>query len=178
MTVETQLKLKSLAIFLKQYEFLHQEEFIRKYPASYPEEITPWIDELMSWSFKDVAKLESFPHEDLVEDVNFKIFLKSIRTLSKVDTFSEETTSMPQILKKKLRPKKIHEIEKLKSVCDKINDIESIVDIGGGVGNLSCSLILDSERRALCVDMDVKLLDLGRGKRKLWPLKSKESLLQ
>ncbi|PIK13600.1 methyltransferase [Halobacteriovorax sp. JY17] len=176
MTIELQSKLKKLATFLKQYEFLHRKEFIRKYPTSYPEEITPWIDELMNWSFKDIARLESFPHEDLVEDVNFKIFLKSIRSLSKVDTFSGKKTSMPQVLKKKLRPKKIHEIEKLKSVCDKVKDIESIIDIGGGVGNLSCSLIIDSEKKALCVDMDEKLLDLGRGKREFWPLESKESL--
>jgi hypothetical protein len=162
----------SLKFFLNQYSAIHEIEFLKKYPNQYPDFMLPWIKELESWELKDLAELESFPNENLVKDASFKEFLKSIRELTNLRKIDLEEAFLPDSLKKKMSPKKKHEISLLKSIVDDL-EIDHIIDIGGGVGYLSSALVLGRDTEAICVDKDFRLQETGRSKVKAWSLKVK-----
>ena len=161
--------------FLKQYEYLHDREFIKKYPDSYPVEIQPWIEELRNWGLRDISTLESNPHEDLVLNSSFKHFIKTIRDLTELSESEKNELTLPNELRKNLNPKKIHEIEKIKGLVGNISDLSTIIDIGGGVGHLSCSLVYGSNLKSICVDMNEELQISGK-KRVTQILKNEDSI--
>ncbi len=158
----------ALSQFLKSYSDLHALEFLKKYPKEYPSYMASWLKELGSWNFAQIAELESFPHETLVQDKDFKIFLKTIRELTDVEVETTAETPLNPGLLRKLNPKKKHEIQTLKTIVDGLKETSTIIDIGGGVGHLSCALISQSDKRSLCVDINKELQTLGAKKINNW----------
>ncbi len=153
--------------FLKQHKNLHSLEMLRYYPGNFPDEIEDWIDELQDWSFDQFADFESFPHEDKVNSASFKVYVQSIRELAKVKIETIEESQLPKSLLRNVNRKKEHEISILKTISNSLN-ISSIIDVGGGVGLLSSSLVAGTKRHAYCLDRDSVLQKKGARRLERW----------
>lgn len=154
--------------FLKQYQVVHNIEYLRKYPNSYEEFIHPWIEELMDWDFQQLAQLESYPNEELVQDSDFKIYLSQIKALTTLEQLKTQETKLAPEFLRKLNLKKRHEVQTLRSFIDKHSKAQTFIDIGGGAGHLSCALVSDTNRQSICVDMDSQLQLSGLKKIQRW----------
>jgi hypothetical protein len=154
-------RLQELAGFLKNYEAIYQKEFLKNYPDPYPESILPWLIEMRSWSDEKLALFESFPHEDLATNEEFKGFLKSIRELSTLQATSLEKTKLPKSLTTGLGLKKQHELEFIKTKLDQ-SSLANIIDIGGGVGHTSFCAVYKTTKKIISYDLNQKLQDKGQ----------------
>ena len=139
-------------------------EFLKNYPQPYPREIVGWIEELKSFSLESLAQLESFPHENKVGSQSFKFFLKKVRLLSVVQEQKIDSSILPNSLSKKLNKKKKHEISVVKSLVNKYTNIDQVLDIGGGLGNLSSALTYQSQINCLCLDANNSLTRKGEAR--------------
>ena len=106
--------------------------------------------------------------EDMVKDLEFKEYLKTIRELSIVETPKTSETVLDKELTRKMNTKKVHEVQTLKTIIDSMPDINTIIDIGGGVGHLSCALISNTDKKSICIDINPELQVTGAKKIKRW----------
>lgn len=162
------IRFQEIFHFLKKYQSVHEREYLRRYPNSYEDFINPWIDELMDWDLKQLADFESYPNEANVNDIEFKLYLRQIKTLTDIEKqIIKETQLAPEYLRR-LNPKKKHEVQTLRTFIDEHSQTQTLIDIGGGAGHLSCALLGNTDKRSICVDMDSKLQDGGLNKIQKW----------
>jgi len=147
--------------FLEQYSKVHEIEFIKRYPHPLPAVFAKWVSELEGWSLPRLAKFESYPHEDRVDDPLFKEFVKSVRKLSLLERRSIPEAKLGRSFTLKLNAKKRHEIQTLKTIVDSIPGLETVIDVGGGAGHLSSALLSQSKLRSICIDRDSDLQKSG-----------------
>lgn len=160
MKIDLREHFSSIADFLREWDFLYDKEFLKKYPNPYPKQISEWIREISSWDPAQFAALESSPHEDLVEGPSFKTYLETIRKLSELENREQTPKELGRELNLKISEKKQHELELVKAIVNH-DSYDEIIDVGGGVGYLSCSLLEDSQLKSICIDMNSDLQSAG-----------------
>ena len=154
--------------FLKNYQEIFNIEFLKKYPSAYPKEITLWIEELKKWDFNKLAVFETSPDHKMIEDESFREFISTIQDLTKLSSLDIQETKLPSELLKKLNPKKKHEIQVIKTISDEDQETETIIDIGGGAGHLSCALLQNTQKKSICIDYDSPIQLSGKKKINKW----------
>lgn len=154
--------------FLKNYKIIHEVEFLKRYPEEYPKFILPWIEELIPWSFPELASFESTSDKNMVKNPSFKIFLDQIDYLSNIGQLKVNETILPSEYLRKMNIKKRHEIQTLKSLIDSDSQSDYLIDIGGGAGHLSCALLYQNKKESLCLDLNSDLKTSGERKVKRW----------
>lgn len=168
MNGELRAKFLLISAFLKEYEYIHRTEFLKKYPHPYSAEVSEWIQEISAWNFSQLAQLESFPLEYLVRGPSLKNFLQRVAEYSKIPQKVIAESSLPLELQRKLSVKKKHEIQTLKTLVDSLSDSETIIDVGGGAGHLSCALTSGNAKKAFSIDRDPHLQEMGKKKIMRW----------
>lgn len=154
--------------FLKEHEYLYQKEMLNHYPEKLKPPYHDWVCELDDFSFQDLLELESNYSTQRISDIGFIHFIKECEKLCDIPYYNTNETIISNELKRKLTPKKIHEIQNIKSYVATLKDINTIVDIGSGAGHLSCALVDGSDKNSVCIDMDKKLQTSGQKKINLW----------
>lgn len=175
MSLDLELRLEKLIFFLKEHEDLFDKEFLKKYPSPYPLKIQSWLLEMSSMDDQQIAQMESCPHEDQVNNVSFKDYLKTIRELSQLPKVERSQQCIPPFLKKGLNRKKEHELALLKNLMDQSNK-EVIFDIGGGVGHTSFLAVHGTSKKAYCLDQDRVLQTKGQKKKENTEALNKEKV--
>jgi hypothetical protein len=154
--------------FLTKYKEIHDVEFLKKYPSPYSDQISKWIYELRGWDFQKLANFETNPTPTEIKDNSFREFIQEIKNLTRLDSLNITETHLPTELLKKLKPKKKHEIQTLKTFFDNQIKYKTIIDIGGGAAHLSCALVHQSNKNSICVDFDEAIQASGKYKIKKW----------
>lgn len=156
-----QEQFQSISKFLKEWRWLHEKEFVKKYPAPYPELIANWVKELAVWENEKIARFESNPHEDMVDDKVLKTYVRRIRELSALDGSNLDPAPLSEKLLRKIKKKKAHELSLVKSLFANGDDYKQILDIGGGAGYLSCALLEEGALTSICLDMNEQVQASG-----------------
>jgi hypothetical protein len=157
-----------IALFLEEFSFLHEKEFLSDYPKAAPVKIQKWLDEIRSWNDTKIALMETAPERLKVVDVNFQKFLDTVGELKNIPLLELDQVSLTPELSRKLNLKKKHEIQQISSFVNSQVEQTQFVDIGSGAGHLSNALVFKSDKSSLCIDMDDKLQIIGKDKIKYW----------
>ncbi|MBN21745.1 MAG: hypothetical protein CL678_10720 [Bdellovibrionaceae bacterium] len=157
-----------LSKLLKETQFIHEMEFLKRYPHPYPDFMIDWLKELDQWDFAQLAEFEFQPHEDLVKNREFKDYLKKIRHLTQINKLKINETSLKKDLTRKMTDKKQHEVKTLKTLISSNHQYKTIIDIGGGAGHLSCAILNNTNLKSICIDQDLKIQSAGKNRIEKW----------
>lgn len=159
-------RFREIAEFLQPYQRIWQNEIMLLYPDPLKDFPQPWLEDLARFKNKDdVIKLEKKEVTGLIEDPSLIAFYKRIEelaTLPKIPTlpaFPETKSSFLHII-----PKKQHEIRRLAPFVNNFyqtHAIKTVLDIGGGIGNLAQSLAKHYDLNTLSLDMDPVMQKTG-----------------
>lgn len=170
--VEHFLEIKS---FLKKHKYIYELEVLKRYPN----ELNPFYlsvsKDLYELDLNELAHFESdiFFKENFSKDL--KDLIKKISTLTKINKLKINETKLHQNLKRKLNPKKLHELSTLKTLFDQ-SSFDQVYDIGGGVGHLGHVFVANQNKRAQVFDMNEDFLSSGEEKMKRWLKEHSEKL--
>lgn len=162
-------RFQEIALFLKPYQRIWQNEIMLLYPDPLGNIPQPWIDDLARFTgSEELIKLERKEVFGLIENPDLIKFYQDIEALSKVPKIPE----LPQFPEKKnsflyMIPKKQHEIKRLAPFVNKFyqdEGIEKILDIGGGIGHLAQTLSSHYSLKTASLDMDSVLQQTGKGR--------------
>ncbi|XP_055625557.1 methyltransferase-like protein 25B [Toxorhynchites rutilus septentrionalis] len=138
-----------------------------------------FFDQLEIQNLKDLLTTDSQPSEANIWPLSIlaiRAFLRSFclprqLSLNTRKSTSEPPTSLKQALQKlfdkSVKLKKRHEIEKFSEECwrtGRNTDVEYLVDIGSGQGNLARALAFQYGFKVCCIEQDEKLVETARSK--------------
>ena len=159
-------RFQEIALFLKPYQRIWQNEIMLLYPDPLSAIPSEWIDDLARYTGPDdVIRLERKDVFDLISDPGLINFYQRIEELSAIPqipelpAFPEKKTSFLYMI-----PKKQHEIKRLAPFVNQFYQearIEKILDIGGGIGHLAQSLSSHYQLKTASLDMDPVLQQTG-----------------
>jgi SAM-dependent methyltransferase len=144
-----------------------ENEILLQYPHSLAPYREDWLDFLDQADENLLFSLEKkdFHHLDIPKDLK-KHWLE-MEELTRLPEFNREITSHPfdAFAFLKIKPKKEHEIKILSKAVDQLmreNQLEQVVDIGGGIGYLAQSIANYYFYPVTSIDMDPILQNTGR----------------
>lgn len=152
--------------FLKPYQKIWQNEIMLMYPTPLEDYDPVWIEDLMRFQDKkDVIKLEKKDVFSLIKCPSLIDFYQKILTLSLVPAI-KTYPPMPEdrFTWLFIIPKKQHEIKKLAPHIDALyqqHNIESILDIGGGIGLLAQTLNNYFKHKVCSIDLNAEFQKTG-----------------
>jgi SAM-dependent methyltransferase len=152
--------------FLLAYQRIWQNEIMLLYPHPLDDYPTDWVAELASFRQKeDLIRIEKKDVFDYIKNPGLIEFYQKIEALSDLPLLPHYPP-MPedQFTYLFMIPKKQYEIKRLSPMinqfCDE-HEIESIIDIGGGVGLLAQTLTNQYNLKVTSVDMDPVMQKTG-----------------
>lgn len=153
--------------FLKPYQKIWQNEIMLMYPNELDGYPTEWLEELASIRDKhQVIELEKKNVKDFIKSPTLLSFYQRIEELCRfpeIAAYPEMATDKYTFLY--IIPKKQHEIRKLAPYVNAFyqdQKIESLIDIGGGIGLLAQTLNNQFGLKVKTLDMDPALQKTGR----------------
>jgi len=155
--------------FLKPYQNIWQNEIMLLYPNCFDFFPSDWLDEISQIdNTSDLLALEKKYYEGLIKNKELIEFYQEIENLTQFPV----APSYPPLPEDKytwikMTPKKKHEIQKLAPLINEYyrsQNIERIVDIGGGIGLLSQTLAKSYQHRIISLDMDQVLQSTGEAR--------------
>ncbi len=164
------MNLKSQALglqtFLSQYTQLWSEEIMNEYPRTikaYPKE---WIELLDGLTESELFAIDGKFIIDKIQGSTFAKFMEQANSLSTVD-FQKNCQEIPleDWAYNGVKKKKRHEIQKIAPVISELkknNQIDSVVDIGGGVGHLSRVLAHYHSIPTISLDRNLEFQKIGK----------------
>ena len=148
-------KLKNVAIILKKHLALISQSDLTVISGN--EIIHKWITELMKLDRDDLVRFDSQKEHTLLDDSEWLQLIDEIEKIScftKIDLNDIEVPTFGNI-------KKQHELKQLYSFMSK--DVgKSVVDFGGGVGNLACFLEGQMGMDVTVLEKDMALIEKGK----------------
>uniref|UniRef100_A0A336LK04 CSON009167 protein n=1 Tax=Culicoides sonorensis TaxID=179676 RepID=A0A336LK04_CULSO len=83
---------------------------------------------------------------------------------AKRDEINEKSveSKLDSVLKKRVKPKKLHEIQKILKICDrtiKLSNVRTIIDFGSGLGHLSRHLQYKLGIDIICIEQNLALVN-------------------
>ena len=168
-------RLDSITEFLRPWLNLLEVEILKRYPEPLPLEVQTWARELQDSSMEEL--LDFINHrKSAIRNEGLQGFLSKISELTSFETLSKGSYELPQHLNRRVDLKKKHELEQIRSLCEQLNGVETIVDIGGGAGHLSSTLVDDKDRLAYCLDRNDKFQAQGKVRLRKWTPKNLEKI--
>ncbi|MBC75907.1 MAG: hypothetical protein CME64_07815 [Halobacteriovoraceae bacterium] len=160
-------RLQSIKEFIEPWLGLLEVEVLKQYPRPLPINVQEWVEELQNVSMEELLnfinhKKSSIPNKGLQE------FLSKVSKLTSFESASKGRYKLPQHLNRRVDLKKKHELEQIRSLCDELNAVKTIVDIGGGAGHLSSTLVDEKARFAYCLDRNEKFQKQGEDRLSKW----------
>lgn len=155
---------------LNEYQFIHKREFLSQYPLVFPSLVQEWVNELEKFSPSELARFETTPWSFDFGDIKSRELFSMIKDVNNVKLKEPNTVKLHPNVLRKLNQKKKHEVEKIVGFySDYLQEREAhFVDVGSGAGHLSQALVYNSSNTSLCVDMDMRLQEIGRKKILHW----------
>ncbi len=168
--------------FLLAYQNIWQNEIMLLYPDPFKDYPMEWVEELATFRKKDdLIKIEKKDVFDFIKNPSLINFYQTIEDLSKIPK-APEHPAMPEDAHTFLYmiPKKQHEIKKLAPMVNafmKDHHIDTVIDIGGGVGLLAQALNNQYGLKVTSLDLDPVMQKSG-SERQLKFAKNKENLIE
>jgi hypothetical protein len=162
-----QARMKEIVSFLKPYQSIWQNEIMLLYPQSFDNFNPEWLDEINQIEDMELLlQLEKKLHQNVVKGKSLYDFYEEVENLTRFPA-SPQLPEMPENKYSWLYiiPKKKHEIKQLGPLISHFyhqNQIERMIDIGGGIGLLSQTVSNAYQIKITSVDMDGKLQETGR----------------
>ncbi len=149
--------------FLKQHQFLHEQEALERYPLQ-DNPYSNWIKSLQKLELLEVLKVQNLTDNQYIQDPGYKEYLITIKGLLEIKEYSDEV-SFPRPLERKVSQKKRHEIKRI-SAHKLIQNSHHFIDIGSGAGHLSSALLYNNNKYATCLDRNSNFQHIGIDKLK------------
>lgn len=128
----------------------------------------PWVMDLKTLSLEQLWQVDCFQKTELLPEGEFKEWLDQLTQLSKLPKFEygqlDELTPWAFL---KIKFKKKHEIQIIAQLIKKIkqdHNFSHLVDIGGGIGNLSRVLAHHYNTECISLDINEEFQKIGRTK--------------
>lgn len=162
-----QTRMKEIVSFLKPYQSIWQNEIMLLYPQSFDHFNPAWLDEINQIEDMELfVQLEKKLHQNVVKSKSLYDFYEGVENLTRFPA----SPLLPEMPENKytwlhIIPKKKHEIKQLGPLINHFyhkNQIERMIDIGGGIGLLSQTISNAYQIKITSVDMDAKLQETGR----------------
>jgi hypothetical protein len=162
--------------FLIEHEYLHSTEMMERYPHQLTAPYDSWVKEILAFDFKQLLDFEK--HYSIKNLINEELihFIKTCEELCDIPFLKVDEEKIDGALKRKLTPKKNHEIQTIKSYMRTQNDIDTLVDIGSGAGHLSCALVAGTHLKSYCLDMNKDFQEQGQKKIDYWLPKLRDKI--
>ena len=158
----------AIANFLRNHQYLHQQEILKRYPTPLAAPYTAWVDEMKDWSVKEIAQFETKFQWSNIKNTDFQNYMQTIETLCHIPHTTTQANKLHSNLKRGMTPKKIHEIQYISQLFEEKIDSSHIIDIGGGKGHLSAALTYQKARQSTCIDMNQQLQIQGIKRLQKW----------
>ena len=143
-------------------------EALKHYPNHLSGELKKWYHSLENLSDEQLWKFQTELDVSLIESDSLKKLILAIKEVTSFKEAEFPSANLPDNLLRKIKPKKKHEIDSILQLVLNIGNIDSILDIGGGLGYLSSALVHGYDRKAFCVDSNEKLQSAGITRLKKW----------
>lgn len=150
--------------FLHQHCYLHELEALERSPIN-KSPYQAWMTEINKLNESDVIALENNLESDLVQDQDYRTFLKEVKKLQTLSQQKNVLEEIPKKLLSKISKKKQHEILVIQNELAGF-EYDEIVDIGSGAGHLSSVLISENQKKAHCIDQSSEYQEIGKRKLK------------
>ncbi|OFZ68090.1 MAG: hypothetical protein A2451_15735, partial [Bdellovibrionales bacterium RIFOXYC2_FULL_39_8] len=163
-------KLSKIYNFLQSYRAVWNEEIIHRYPhalAAYPSE---WIEAGKTLSEHELWQLDCGNLEQITtpsfKSSSLYALLANITQLIPAEHLKSNTPSYPLAKSKliKIKNKKKHEIENILGLLAQLRkkiSYTSVIDLGGGVGNLSRFIADECDLPCCSIDINEEFQGLG-----------------
>lgn len=160
-------RFQEIALFLKPYQRIWQNEIMLLYPEPLGDIPKDWIADLARFTgSEELIQLERKQVFELIQHPELIKFYQDIEALSVVPKIPE----LPSFPEKKnsflyMIPKKQHEIKRLAPFVNEFyrtEEIDKILDIGGGIGHLAQTLSSHYGLQTASLDMDPVLQQTGK----------------
>ena len=153
--------------FLIPWMDLLEVEVAKRFPRALPNPIGEWVKVLQGAEVNELLVLENElrtekKHEEL------ESFLKQIKELTSFPGVDFTGEGLPKHLQRRVDLKKRHELERMRFLARELGYFERVLDIGGGAGHLSATLVDGQERRAYCLDRSDEFQKQGRERLSKW----------
>lgn len=166
--------LKELSDFLIIHKDKYNQEVLNFYPQSLLSYEEEWIATFNDNSYNEIFHSPNKLKETESEGLNK--YLRTIKELSNIKYISlDNDHELPKSAFLKIKDKKKHELSILHNTFQSLNQvhkINNIIDLGGGVGNLSRTFCNYSNVNATCIEANPELIDSGKKYLKKHPLKN------
>lgn len=153
--------------FLQQHQYLHELEVMERFPFPLQGPYHDWTEDILELSDEQIIALECFGDTSHLQSSDLIEFIQTAWQLAEIEEVKLTTEVIPQKLTRKLTPKKLHEISKIKGLL-KEKDVDTIIDVGSGAGHLSSILVYDRSIKSICVDMNSQFQEQGKKKLERW----------
>lgn len=167
--MDFQTRMRRIHDFLKPYQSIWQNEIMLLYPNCFDNFPSDWLDEISQIDhIPDLVNLEKKFYQGIIENQRLIDFYQEIESLSQFPS-SPDSPPLPEDKYSwiKVIPKKRHEIQKLAPLIHeyyKAQNIEQIIDIGGGIGLLSQTLAKSYQLKITSLDMNEALQGTGQAR--------------
>lgn len=157
--------------FLKPYQNIWQNEIMLMYPNPFLGYEEAWIDELLKvQGQEDAIRIERKEVYDFITNPEMITYYRRIEELTRLP-YKDEVLPMPEEAWTWLymTPKKSYEIRRLAPYVAKVCEsqgLDSVVDIGGGIGLLAQTLANQMNLKVSSIDMDPILQETGKKRNK------------
>lgn len=142
-------------------------EVAKRYPQPLPNPIAQWVEALQGADANELLVLEN-EHSTVRKHAEFENFLEQIQKLSSFSGLDFTGEALPKHLQRRVDLKKRHELERMRFLMQGLGSFETVLDIGGGAGHLSATLVDGHERRAYCLDRSDEFQKQGRERLSKW----------
>ena len=157
-------KIKS---FLSKHKYIYEVEILKRYPDDIDSYYMELSKDLKGLSDEEFAQFESEASPSEKYSKNLNELLSEIKSLIDLEDLDIKEAKLDQNLKRKLNPKKLHELSTLKTYFDE-GSYETLYDIGGGIGHLSNIFVHSKVKSAHCIDMNKEFQEAGKRKLARW----------
>lgn len=169
-------RFNAIKTFLNKHQFLHELELLERFPGKLTAPYHHWLSDLKQLEFHDLIAIESCHETKKLKNQDLIDFINQCKELSDIPSLSLIETPLPNHIKRKMSLKKTHEVQSLKSYVDQLKGIDTIIDIGSGVGHLSSALVYNKDLKSYCLDLNTDFQEQGKKKIKQWVPEVKEKI--
>lgn len=159
--MDTAKHFTAIQSFLAKHHYLLEMEVLDRYGTKIPENYKLWVEELSTLSLEQLLELINTGKTDNISNQDLAQFIQQCQALSELPKIETGEFDFHPFLKRKLTPKKEHEIKKIGALL-KQSKYNKLIDIGSGAGHLSSALLSESETlESLCVDANQDFQKIG-----------------